>query len=85
MHLQDILYLCFMLKDIISVDPEIMSGTPVFAGTRVPIKALFDYLESGKTLDIFFEDFPSVKHSQAVNLLNLAQQLVVSANEKIAA
>lgn len=74
-----------MLKDIINIDPEIMSGTPVFPGTRVPIKTLFDYVESGKNLDEFFEDFPSVKHSQAINLLNLAQQLVLSANEKIAA
>ena len=62
-----------------------MSGTPVFTGTRVPIKTLFDYVESGKTLDAFFEDFPSVKHSQATNLLNMAQQLLLSANEKVAA
>jgi uncharacterized protein (DUF433 family) len=74
-----------MLKDIINVDPEIMSGTPVFAGTRVPIKTLFDYVENGKTLDEFFEDFPTVKHSQATQLLHLAQQLVLSANDKIAA
>jgi uncharacterized protein (DUF433 family) len=74
-----------MLKDIITTDPEIMSGIPVFTGTRVPIKTLFDYVESGKTLDDFFEDFPSVKHSQVTNLLNLAQQLLLSANEKVAA
>jgi uncharacterized protein (DUF433 family) len=78
-------YFCVMLKDIITVDAEIMSGTPVFTGTRVPVKTLFDYVESGKTLDDFFEDFPSVKHSQATNLLNLAQQLLLSANEKVAA
>lgn len=74
-----------MLKDIINIDPEIMSGTPVFTGTRVPIKALFDYVEGGKTLDAFFDDFPSVKHSQATQLLNFAQQLLLSANEKTAA
>jgi uncharacterized protein (DUF433 family) len=78
-------YLWLMFKDIINIDPEIMSGAPVFTGTRVPIKALFDYVESGKTLDEFFEDFPSVKHSQAVNLLSLAQQLLISANEKATA
>lgn len=78
-------YLYLMLKGIINIDPEIMSGTPVFAGTRVPIKALFDYVQGGKTLDAFFEDFPSVKHSQAINLLNFAQQLLISANEKTAA
>lgn len=74
-----------MLKDIINIDLEIMSGTPVFTGTRVPIKVLFDYVESDKTLDAFFEDFPSVKHSQATQLLNFAQQLLISANEKTAA
>jgi len=74
-----------MLKDIVNIDPEVMSGTPVFKGTRVPIKALFDYLESGKTLDAFFADFPAVKHSQVVNLLNLAQQLLISSNDKAAA
>lgn len=67
-----------MLKDIINIDPEIMSGTPVFAGTCVPIKALFDYVETGKTLDAFFEDFPSVKHSQVTHLLTTAQQLVIA-------
>ena len=74
-----------MLKDVINIDPEIMSGTPVFAGTRVPIKTLFDYVGNGKTLDAFFEDFPTVKHSQATKLLHLAHQLVISANDKIAA
>ena len=67
-----------MLKDIVNIDPEIMSGTPVFAGTRVPIKALFDYIETGKTLDAFFEDFPSVKHSQVTRLSTTTQQLVIA-------
>jgi uncharacterized protein (DUF433 family) len=60
-----------MLNNLINIDPEIMGGTPVFAGTRVPVKALFDYLESGKTLDQFFEDFPSVKHSRPLAFLIL--------------
>jgi uncharacterized protein (DUF433 family) len=58
-----------MLKDIINIDPEIMSGTPVFTGTRVPIKTLFDYVESGKNIDEFFEDFSAVKHSRLLNCL----------------
>lgn len=74
-----------MLKDIVNIDPEVLSGTPVFKGTRVPIKALFDYMESGKTLDAFFSDFPAVKHSQVVSLLNLAQQLLISSDDKAAA
>jgi uncharacterized protein (DUF433 family) len=73
-----------MLNDIITTDPEIMSGAPVFTGTRVPIKTLFDYVESWKTLDVFFEDFPSVRHSQAINLLNMAQQLLLSCKDKAA-
>jgi uncharacterized protein (DUF433 family) len=74
-----------MLKDIINIDPEVMSGAPVFKGTRVPIKALFDYLESRKTLDAFFSDFPSVKHSQVTGFSNLAQQLLISSDDKAAA
>lgn len=67
-----------MENDIVTIDPEIMSGTPVFAGTRVPIKALFDYIETGETLEEFLDDFPSVKRSQAVLLLDMAQQLLIS-------
>ncbi len=74
-----------MLNDIIQIDPEILSGAPVFKGTRVPIKALFDYLEGGKTLDSFFEDYPVVKHSQVTSLLHYAQQLLISTNGKAAA
>lgn len=74
-----------MLKDIVNIDPEVLSGTPVFKGTRVPIKALFDYLEGGKTLDAFFEDFPAVKHSQVSGLLNAAHQLLISSDGKAAA
>ena len=77
-----------MLKDIINIDPEIMSGTPVFMGTRVPVKYLFDYLETGETLEFFLEEFPTVNRKLAIELLALAHQLVISKNaadEKIAA
>ena len=62
----------------ITVDPEILSGTPVFCGTRVPLRALLDYLEASDSLNEFLEDFPSVTREQAVATLELAKQLLVS-------
>jgi uncharacterized protein (DUF433 family) len=59
---------------VVNIDPEILGGTPVFMGTRVPIKALFDYLQSGETLDDFLEGFPSVTRTQAQQLLNLSKK-----------
>ena len=50
-------------------DPDILGGTPVFVGTRVPVKSLFDYLEGGETLDEFLHQFPSVKREQAIAAL----------------
>ncbi len=61
-------------KDIITCNPRIMSGTPVFKNTRVPIKNLIDYLEAGDNLDEFLEDFPSVSRTQAVQALELAKE-----------
>ena len=58
---------------LITCDAEIMSGTPVFKNTRVPIKNLIDYLETGESLDDFLEDFPSVSREQAVHILGLAR------------
>ncbi len=55
----------------IESDPQKLSGTPVFRGTRVPIKNLFDYLEGGDDLKIFLDDFPTVSHEQAVGVLKL--------------
>ena len=57
---------------IVKIDPEIMSGTPCFAGTRVPAGTLFDYLEGGETLDRFLEGFPTVSRKQAVAYLKEA-------------
>ena len=54
------------LKQIVHSDPEIVSGTAVFVGTRVPAQALFDYLEGGETIDEFLDDFPSVSREQAI-------------------
>ena len=54
-------------------DREILSGTPVFCGTRVPVKSLFDYLEGGESLDEFLRQFPSVKREQAIAALDSAR------------
>ena len=60
--------------DVISIDPQRLSGTPCFAGTRVPIQSLFDHLEAGDSLQIFLEDFDGVSLEQAVAVLELAHQ-----------
>jgi uncharacterized protein (DUF433 family) len=62
-----------MPTPLIRRDPEIMSGTLSFTGTRVPVKNLFDYLEGSSTLEEFLEDFPSVSREQAVGVLEAAQ------------
>ena len=59
-------------------DPEIMHGTPVFKGTRVPLQNLFDYLEAGKSLEYFLEGFPTVSRSLAVQALEEAKQRLLS-------
>ena len=62
-----------MNKPLITVDPEILGGTPVFAGTRVPIKTLFDHLEAGDALEVFLDDFPSVGRELAVAVIEHAR------------
>ena len=62
------------VKELVEVDPEKMSGTPVFIGTRVPIKHLFDYLEGGDTLEIFLDDFPTVSREHAIAVLEVAKE-----------
>ena len=54
---------------IVQRDPEILGGTPAFVGTRVPVRALVDYIEGGRTLDAFLDDFPTVTRAQAVTVL----------------
>ena len=63
---------------VVHIDPEILGGTPVFVGTRVPAKTLFDYLEAGDPLDEFLSDFPSVSREQAVAALELAREMTES-------
>jgi uncharacterized protein (DUF433 family) len=62
---------------MIHTDPEILGGTPVFSGTRVPIQNLFEYLEAGDPLDSFLDDFPSVSREQVVAVLEAARQGLV--------
>jgi len=61
---------------VINIDPEILGGTPVFYGTRVPIKNLFDYLETGETIDYFLDDFEGVRREQVVKVLETAHKLI---------
>jgi uncharacterized protein (DUF433 family) len=67
-----------MGKHQITIDPEILGGTPVFSGTRVPVESLFDHLESGVSLDEFLSDFPTVSREQAVEVLELAGEILTS-------
>ncbi len=72
------------IRDIVNVDPERMSGTPCFTGTRVPINHLFEFIEGGQTLDEFLRQFPSVSREQAKSALELSKQYLL-ANYEIAA
>ena len=65
-------------KPVIHSDPEILGGTPVFVGTRVPVTILFEYLESGEPLEEFLENFPSVKRSQAVAALEFGRDALIA-------
>ncbi len=68
------------LKEIISIDNEVLGGQTVFKGTRVPVETLFDHLEAGITIDAFLEDFPSVSKEQAIALLDYANKLLNTKN-----
>jgi uncharacterized protein (DUF433 family) len=68
------------IKDIASSDKEVLSGQPVFTGSRVPVESLFDHLEAGVSLHEFLEDFPSVSREQALALLDIANKILTSKN-----
>lgn len=63
---------------VIHSDPEILGGTPVFVGTRVPVRALIDYFEGGHSLTEFLDDFPTVKREQAVAALEEAKRILIA-------
>jgi len=66
------------LLSVIHSDTDILGGTPVFIGTRVPVKTLLDYLAAGDPLDEFLDHFPSVRKEQAIAVLNLAQDILTT-------
>lgn len=68
-----------MENSVISRSPDVMGGTPVFAGTRVPVQTLLDYLEAGDSIDDFLAGFPSVSREQVVNFLEQAKDRLVAA------
>lgn len=70
-----------MAKKLINIDPEILGGTPVFNGTRVPIKNLFDYLETGESIETFLQDFEGVTKEQVIKVLELSKKLINSSKE----
>jgi uncharacterized protein (DUF433 family) len=63
---------------VVHSDPEILGGTPVFVGTRVPVQSVFDYLEAGDTLNEFLRQFPSVRREQAVEALEIARRALLT-------
>jgi uncharacterized protein (DUF433 family) len=66
-----------MKQAVVSRDPDVMGGTPVFPGTRVPVQTLLDYIEAGETIDDFLEGFPSVTRSQVIAFLEESKDRVV--------
>ncbi|HEY2091839.1 MAG TPA: DUF433 domain-containing protein [Thermoanaerobaculia bacterium] len=68
----------FVRSSVISISPVVMGGTPVFAGTRVPVENLLDYLEGGESIDDFLEGFPSVTREQVITFLHETKALVLA-------
>jgi uncharacterized protein (DUF433 family) len=66
------------MSQLLHSDPDILGGTPVFVGTRVPVKILLDYLEAGDSLDEFLDHFPSVSREQSVAVLELAKEMLIA-------
>jgi len=70
-------YIASMQQPVVSRNPEVMGGTPVFAGTRVPAQTLLDYLEAGDSIDEFLEGFPSVTREQVIGFLEQAKDRLI--------
>lgn len=74
------------MRNPITIHPDIQSGSPVFTGTRVPIKCMFDYLRAGEPLEEFLQDFPSVTKEHAIEVMNFFEKSISpTEHEKIAA
>jgi len=72
-------------EPLITISPDYLSGAPVFTGTRVPVQALFDYIEGGDPLDEFLDDFPNVSREHAIAVLEMARQAAIAEAAKAAA
>ncbi len=72
-----------MQRKVINIDPEILGGTPVFFGTRVLIKNLFDYLETGDSIETFLADFDSVRKDQVIKVLEMSQKLIETSSNTL--
>ena len=72
-------------EPLITIHPGLLSGTPAFTGTRVPVQALFDYIEGGDPLDEFLTDFPNVSREHAIAVLELARKSAIMEASKAAA
>ena len=72
-------------EEVISRSPEIQGGTPVFRGTRVPVRTLIDYLENGERLEEFLEEFPTVTREQAIQVMELASEAILKLGNEAAA
>lgn len=73
------------MTDLINRSDDILGGTPVFAGTRVPVQTLFDYLEEGETLDEFLDDFPAVSRAHAIKVLEKMKEVFLAQEYESAA
>ncbi|MEX2480071.1 MAG: DUF433 domain-containing protein [Gammaproteobacteria bacterium] len=71
--------------EVISRSPQVQGGTPVFRGTRVPVRTLIDYLESGDRLEDFLEEFPTVTREQAIQVMELASEAILKLGNEAAA
>ncbi|MSR65620.1 MAG: DUF433 domain-containing protein [Verrucomicrobiae bacterium] len=67
-----------MKKKVVSIDPEVMGGTPCFTGTRVPVQTLMDYIEAGDSIDDFLDGFPTVKREQVIAFLEEAKDRLLA-------
>jgi uncharacterized protein (DUF433 family) len=70
-----------MASDIVSISPDVMSGTPVFSGTRVPVQSLIDCLEAGESIDDFLDGFPTVPREQVIAFLEEAKNRMIVAGK----
>lgn len=70
------------VESVITSSPAVLGGTPVFAGTRVPVQTLFDYLEAGQSLDDFLSDFPTVSRERARDVLELSRAALIGPRDE---